>query len=474
MQSPMDNPPEVVAQFRYTVIAPLVVRKLAYGEQRALIQQQAAQVWTGPDGQAGLIHPRTVLRWLAAYRAGGLEALKPGHRVDQPGRRVPQAVLDRAVALRAEDPHRSARQIIQMMEWAHEIESGTLKHSTLTYHFRKVAAAAYVAAPPADTFRRRQAPYYNAEWQGDSQMTLALPDPDHPDRRKKVYLIAFIDDATRYVVGSRFFFDENRPRLEEVLKWAVIRHGIPAIVHVDNGSIYASKYLTRVCAELGTDLRHSRPYRPAGKGKIERLFRRVDQQLTHELQRLVEAGTCRTLEDVNQYWEAWLEQGYHQQVHRALGTTPQAAWDRFHADHGAPRRLPVADIQRIFLWHEQRKVDKTGVIQLAGNRYEVDVALIGKMVDCRYDPFALDQIHISFHGTAYPDATPLVLRHHRHREVPTTDLPPAPPTTGLNFAQLAADRQQAEHGAKQARIRYAQPAAPRATTPIPEGPTHDA
>ena len=262
MQSPMDNPPEVVAQFRYTVIAPLVVRKLAYGEQRALIQQQSAQVWTGPDGQVGLIHPRTVLRWLAAYRSGGLEALKPGHRVDRPSRRVPQAVLDRAVALRAEDPHRSARQIIQMMEWAHEIDSGTLKHSTLTYHFRKVAAAAYVAAPPADTFRRRLAPYYNAEWQGDSQMTLALPDPDHPDRRKKVYLIAFIDDATRSVVGSRFFFDENRPRLEEVLKWAVIRHGIPAIVHVDNGSIYASKYLTRVCAELGTDLRHSRPYRP--------------------------------------------------------------------------------------------------------------------------------------------------------------------------------------------------------------------
>ncbi len=93
-----------------------------------------------------------------------------------------------------------------------------------------------------------------------------MPDPQHPGRRKKVYLIAFIDDATRYVVGSRFFFDENRPRLEEVLKWAVIRHGIPDMVHCDNGGIYASHYLTRVCAELGTDLRHSRPYRPSGKG----------------------------------------------------------------------------------------------------------------------------------------------------------------------------------------------------------------
>jgi len=164
MQSPKTNPPEVVAQFRYTVIAPIVVRKLAYGEQRALIQQQTSQDWTWPDGACRRVHPRTVLRWVAAYRAGGLEALQPGHRADRSGRRVPAAILDRAVALRAEDPHRSARHIIQMLEWAGEIDRGTLKHSTLTYHFRQRAAAAYVAAPPADTFRRRQAPHYNAEW----------------------------------------------------------------------------------------------------------------------------------------------------------------------------------------------------------------------------------------------------------------------------------------------------------------------
>ncbi len=84
-----------------------------------------------------------------------------------------------------------------------------------------------------------------------------------------MYLIALIDDRTRYLVGSRFFFDENRPRLEEVLKWAIVRYGIPEILHVDNGSIYASHYLTRVCAELGIDLRHSQPYRPQGKGYVK-------------------------------------------------------------------------------------------------------------------------------------------------------------------------------------------------------------
>ena len=405
------------------------------------------------------MHPRTLLRWVAAYRTGGLEALKPETR-PHPLRRVDPAVLERAMALRAEDPHRSARMIIQLLEWAGEIAPGSLAHSTLTYHLRQRHAAAYQAAPPAETFRRRQAPYALAELQGDTQLTLRLPDPDHPDRRKKVYLIAFIDDATRYLVGSRFFFDENRPRLEEVLKWAIVRHGIPEMIHVDNGAVYASHYLARVCSELGIDLRHSTPYRPSGKGKIERLFRRVDQQLTHELQALIDQGQCRTLDDLNAYWEAWVDQSYHQQIHRALGTTPQAAWERSLAEHGPARTRPVAEIQRIFLWQEIRKVDKTGVIQLAGNRYEVDLALTGKSVECRYDPYTLERIQICYQGRTYADAVPLVLHHHRHREVPATDRPPQAPRTGLNLATLARERKAAQTAHQQAKIRYAQPTSP--------------
>lgn len=220
-------PPEVVASFRYTVIAPLVVRPLEFGEQRAIVVEQAAKRWQWPDGSERSVHERTILRWIADYRAGGLSALQPQPHLHHPLRRVSETVLERALALRTEDPHRSARTIIQMLEWAGEIEPNSLAHSTLTYHLRRLHAAAYKAAPPSDTFRRRQAPYALAEVQGDTQLTLWLPDPHRTGRRKKVYLIAFIDDATRYLIGSRFFFDENRPRLEEVLKWAIVCHGIP-------------------------------------------------------------------------------------------------------------------------------------------------------------------------------------------------------------------------------------------------------
>ncbi len=224
--------------------------------------------------------------------------------------------------------------------------------------------------------------------------------------------------------------------------------------------MYASHYLARVCGELGIDLRHSTPYRPSGKGKIERFFRRVDQQVTHELQALIDHGDCRTLDDLNAYWEAWVDQSYHQQVHRSLNTTPQAAWERSLAEH-PPRHRPVDEIQRIFLWQEQRKVDKTGVIQLAGNRYEVDLALTGKHVDCRYDPFTLAQVHIAYQGRDYADAIPLVLTHHRHREAPTTDQPPGTSSTGLHLAQLAHDRKTAQDAQQRAQIRYAQPSPQR-------------
>ncbi|NMP24692.1 hypothetical protein [Sulfobacillus harzensis] len=100
---------------------------------------------------------------LSPRRASALEPDPAPSRLH----RVSPTVLDRALALRAEDPHRSARTIIQLLEWQGEIAPGSLAHSTLTYHLRRRQAAPYQPAPPAETFRRRQAPRAMAEWQGD-------------------------------------------------------------------------------------------------------------------------------------------------------------------------------------------------------------------------------------------------------------------------------------------------------------------
>ena len=56
---------DLIATFRYQVIAPLVSRSLSYGEQRALVAEIGQQRWPMPDGTPVTISPRTVYRWLA-------------------------------------------------------------------------------------------------------------------------------------------------------------------------------------------------------------------------------------------------------------------------------------------------------------------------------------------------------------------------------------------------------------------------
>lgn len=72
-----------VANFRYGLIAPLVTRKLAPGEQAALLREIASHTYDIPGGQAKKLHPRTLERYLRFYREGGWEALLPSVRADK-------------------------------------------------------------------------------------------------------------------------------------------------------------------------------------------------------------------------------------------------------------------------------------------------------------------------------------------------------------------------------------------------------
>ena len=90
-----------------------------------------------------------------------------------------------------------------------------------------------------------------------------------PGRRKaKVYLPAFIDDATRVVPHAAFAYSESVESFLPVFQQALLQRGTPLRLYVDNGANYRSKHLAVVCAQLGTSLIHARPYEPAGKSMV--------------------------------------------------------------------------------------------------------------------------------------------------------------------------------------------------------------
>jgi hypothetical protein len=69
-----------------------------------------------------------------------------------------------------------------------------------------------------------------------------------------------------------------------------------------------------------------------------------------------------------------------------------------------------------FLWEEDRLVQKTGCISLAGNAYRVSDALVGRKVQVRYDPLDLATVKVFAAGQFCEIAEPYQLTAHTHRK----------------------------------------------------------
>ena len=131
MLSPEDTR-TVIARFRFSVIAPLVVRPLDKGEQAHLLVDLASRLWQAPDGSTIHIHRRTITRWLARYRLSGFSGLMPEPRTDRGARlRLADEIVARAAELRREDPRRSVRTLIRIIELEGLAPPGTVKRTTL-------------------------------------------------------------------------------------------------------------------------------------------------------------------------------------------------------------------------------------------------------------------------------------------------------------------------------------------------------
>ena len=198
-------------------------------------------------------------------------------------------------------------------------------------------------------------------------------------QKRKTYLIAFLDDATRVVPYAAFAHAESTAAFLPVLKQAVLRRGVPLRLFVDNGAAYRSQHLSQVCAKLGITLIHARPYQPQSKGKMERYFRTVRMQLMPTLG----SADLASLEALNRRLWAYVETEYHRAPHRGLGG--EAPLDRWAKVADEVRYLD-AELDELFLAEAQRKVHSDRVVSLNGVAYEADASLVGETVTLRYDP----------------------------------------------------------------------------------------
>jgi putative transposase len=115
------NQQEQVALHRWAVIAEAAGDKLTARERGALVRRIAARAHAHPGGSSRRYSRGAVDRWLRAWRAGGLAALKPAERADTGTVRAHPELFAEAAALRLELPGRSAAQIASILYHRHGV-----------------------------------------------------------------------------------------------------------------------------------------------------------------------------------------------------------------------------------------------------------------------------------------------------------------------------------------------------------------
>ena len=222
--------------------------------------------------------------------------------------------------------------------------------------------------------------------------------------------------------------------------------------------------LATACAHLGIIPKHTRPYKPQGRGKIERYFGTADRQWGREAQALIEHGRLTTLDKLQEFFAAWLHSEYNARVHSSTNEAPEARWRHVHPDHPItwvdPPRLASA-----FFWMETRVVTAVGTISLEGNDFEVSSELARRKITVRYDPYDLSAIHIEWEGKDYGVAKPLghLPEHSRHVRAP--EVPESAPTAErTRFDTLVREHDEQQRFEQAGRMSFA-PQKPADATP---------
>jgi putative transposase len=425
--------------WRWGVIRDAIDPDLTAKQRGLAVRRIAAQAHPAPGGGVRTVSRETVDRWVRAWRAGGLMALRPSGRQSAP--RTPAEVLDTAAALKRERPDRTAAQVRRVMVRAC---GDAPSESTLLRHFRRLGLG---TAPTPEAHGRFEADFPNDRWTGD-----ALHGPKIQGR--KTYLFAFIDDHSRYVVAARWAHSEDHARLAIALRPALAAHGLPKQVYVDNGACFQDQALARACARLGIRLTHSAPARPQGRGKIERYFNTVTSQFLVEVAPAGgdgPAGGSRigSLEELNTLFDAWVAQVYHKTPNDTTGQAPADRWKAGWA-RAEPRHATLEQIAEAFKWSETRKVRTDATVVLFGNSYEVDASLVGRKVEVVYDPYEMGgPVEVLSDGEPAGTGTPAAIGRHVHRKAAAAARderggPAGGAATGVDYLRLLEEDRRGE------------------------------
>jgi transposase InsO family protein len=383
-----EDEPARWAQFRFSVIAPLVCRTLNEEQRKDLKQEILNHKHITPDGHEKYIPRRTLNEWLGKYKKGNFAGLfRSGRTRNNTCTTIAGELLVKAEELRREDRARSIRIILSLLQ-SEGFDISDVSKSTLNWHLNRRGLGRTTVGKSKGTFQRWEQKHVNALWQADTSSGIWLPDPINPKQAKRTRLISFIDDASRICTHAEFYFDEQLPNLVDCFRKALLKRGKPQRLLCDNAFIYHSNTIAQMCAHLGIEPSFCRAYSPESKGKVERKYGTFKSFFYRE----AEHAGLTTLEELNRFFWAWLTKEYHHVKHSSINMAPGERWRQ---EEQLIRRVTSEEIRHALMLKVERTVNaRTAIIRLENKEYQAGIDLAGAKVEVRWDVGKDEQIEV--------------------------------------------------------------------------------
>jgi len=249
-----------------------------------------------------------IRRWTKAYQKRGEAGLRSEAAPARPGRKLPEPVREKIVEIKKQEPLFGVKRISHLLKRAFFL-------SASPETVRRTLAAESLIVPPKKKPRRnivrprsfeRSTP--NQLWQSDI-FTFRLGG-------RYAYLIGFIDDYSRYMVGLELCRTQTADQVLEVYRRAIGEYGVPKEMLTDQGRQYANwRGSTRFQRELVKDrIKHikSQPHHPMTLGKIERFWKTIYGEFLLRAQ-------FGSFEEARERIRHWLKYYNHKRPHQGIG-----------------------------------------------------------------------------------------------------------------------------------------------------------
>jgi transposase InsO family protein len=428
-----DDERNQVALFRHAILGDVLSRNLRRGQLRPTLKQLAQETYQDHHGRSRRIAYKTLEEWYYKYRTGGFETLKPRPRKDRNKSRILTEDLQQLIVdMKREDPGRSAPLILRELELAGRIRAGQASVSAVERLLRRHGLSGPRMELEQAARYRWEASSCGELWQGDALHGPVLMNPA-TGRAQRAIVFGLLDDRSRLIPYMEAGFGETEERFLGLLHQAIARRGIVRKLLLDNHASFSGYDLRLLCARLGIHLVHSRPYDAPSKGKIERFWRTLRNQLIERM----DMSQVTTIDEFNLRLWTWVEMEYHHKPHSSLsGRTPLEVWEsdadqiRWVEDH--------SQLDASFYGEVERLVRNDSTVQWRGTFYEVPPYLRRQRVRLRYA--LLDSTRVSvLDGETEVPLRPVQPVDNSTRSRVTAITAAADgdtPKTGLNAAEL--------------------------------------